>query len=247
MSTFFISDLHLSPARLDLAKILLNFLQTDATQADALYILGDLFDVWLGDDIVDPFYYDIFAALKKLSEKKISIFFIAGNRDFLVGPKFEQLTGCKILPDITLIDLYHTPTLLMHGDLLCTQDSKYQQFRRITQNKFIRSLFLSCPRSWREKVGDLLRKKSQQHTSNTSQYIMDVTPGETEKQLKKYHANLLIHGHTHRPAIHSLDNHLTRIVLPDWHTQGSALICFPNQKDELEWEFKILDGKNIST
>jgi UDP-2,3-diacylglucosamine hydrolase len=240
MSTLFISDLHLSPAQPDLAKILLHFLQTDAMQAEALYILGDLFDVWLGDDIVDPFYNDIFAALKRLSEKNIPSFFIAGNRDFLASTSFEKKTGCKILPDITLIDLYHTPTLLMHGDLLCTQDIAYQRFRKFTQNKLMRYLFLSCPKLWREKIGKHLRKKSQQYTSNTAQKIMDVTPGEAEKQLKKYHARLLIHGHTHRPAIHSLDNQLTRIVLPDWHIHGGVLRCFLNHTNELAWEIKTL-------
>lgn len=226
MTTFFISDLHIDEHHPEATNCLLNFLETQGVTADAIYILGDLFEVWIGDDNATPFNKVIFSAFKKLTQAGVPMYFMRGNRDFLVGRQFTQLTGVKVLPDPCLIDLYGEPTLLMHGDLLCTDDQKYQAFRRKAHNPLLQKLFLLLPLSWRQHLATKAREKSQQHTQQVNLTIQDVNQAEVEKIMRHYKVNLLIHGHTHRPAVHEfqLDNKtVKRVVLNAWHEHGGGL------------------------
>jgi UDP-2,3-diacylglucosamine hydrolase len=234
MAILFISDIHLTETQPNITEIFLHFLKTQAQQAEALYILGDLFEAWLGDDISSPFYSSIITALKHLTQSGVPVYLMHGNRDFLIGKTFFKATGCQYLKDPSIINLYGTPTLLMHGDLLCTQDVSYQRFRKVIRHPLVKQFFLSLPLSLRKKIGSTLRKKSQVYTSTSSLNIMDVTPGVAEQQLQFHQATLLIHGHTHRPAIHTLENNLVRIVLAAWHEEGSVLICEKSPKGQLQ-------------
>lgn len=239
MHTLFISDLHLEPAHPGITEIFLNFLQSEqALQADALYILGDFFAAWIGDDNLSEFNKKIIVALQNFTAKGIPTYFMHGNRDFLIGKRFLQQTGCQLLIDPTLIDLYGEPALLMHGDTLCTDDIKYLKFRRVARNNCYQKLFLSLPLKIREKIAGGLRKKSrQQHM-----IMVDTNQSEIERVLKQYNVKLLIHGHTHKPAIHCFDlnnKNTCRIVLSDWNDKaGSVLVCTANGEKRLETFYK---------
>lgn len=225
--TLFISDLHLEESRPDITQAFLSLLNHCDFSVDALYILGDLFEVWIGDDHHTPFHSQIIEALQKATKRGLPIYFIYGNRDFLIGKKFLQKTGCQLLADEEKISLYGTPVLLMHGDTLCTQDIAYLKARKKGRNRFLQFLFLSLPLKIRERIANKMRAKSAKHTHNTAPEIMDVTEGEVLRVMQKHEVQVLIHGHTHRPAIHSfLLNHspANRIVLAAWHERGSALI-----------------------
>lgn len=225
MNTLFISDLHLEPAHPGITQLFLNLLENQASQADALYILGDLFAAWIGDDDINEFNQTIIQALHKLTHKGVPVYFMHGNRDFLIGKKFIEQTGCQFLSDPTIIDLYGVPTLLMHGDTLCTEDKAYLRYRYFAHNAFLQKIFLKLPLAWRKKVARQLSNKSR----NNMPSIMDAVPAEIERVIKQYQVTLLIHGHTHKPAIHSLEwdgQKARRIVLSDWHDdRGSVLVC----------------------
>jgi UDP-2,3-diacylglucosamine hydrolase len=224
--TYFISDLHLSAERPDITQCLLEFLQQKAPGADALYVLGDLFEMWIGDDDVNAFTTRVSSAFRELADLGVAIYFIHGNRDFLIRSRFAQRSGIKLLPEHCVIDLYNTPTLIMHGDELCTRDVEYQKFRKKARGWWWPRLMLSLPLSTRRKIAEKGRQTSQANQQKLSQDIMDVTESEVSKVMIEHNVTRLIHGHTHRPAIHEIDvagKTSQRIVLGDWYDQGSIL------------------------
>ncbi len=230
MSTLFISDIHLSQGRPDMTAALVRFLAEDAPGADALYVLGDLFEFWVGDDDPNPLHREVADAFLALSQQGVPLYFIHGNRDFLLGRQFAKRAGMTLLGDPCVIELYGERVVLSHGDLLCTRDEGYQKFRRITQLKWLRWLFLRLPLSRRQAIAHKMRGQSQMENANKSQIIMDVTPEAVDEMLRQHGCRLMIHGHTHRPAIHdfNLDGApARRIVLGDWFEQGSVLVCSP--------------------
>jgi UDP-2,3-diacylglucosamine hydrolase len=226
VSTLFISDLHLDSARPEITALFLRFLREEAADAEALYILGDLFEAWVGDDEPGEPATSVRIALRALADAGTPVSVIRGNRDFLFGPRFAAESGARLLPDPAVIDLYGEPTLLMHGDLLCTEDTAYQAFRAMVRNPAWQEDFLGQPLTARQEFAAKARAASKQHQSGTMESIMDVTPAAVEATMLRHGVSRLIHGHTHRPAIHSLtvnQRRAQRIVLGDWYTQGSVL------------------------
>ncbi|HSN16666.1 MAG TPA: UDP-2,3-diacylglucosamine diphosphatase [Gammaproteobacteria bacterium] len=227
MTALFISDLHLDGTRPETTRLLLDFLQRDASQASALYILGDFFEVWIGDDDDDAHHAQVMAALRALTGAGVPVYLMHGNRDFLIGKRFADRTGVKLLSDPTLIDLGGIPTLLMHGDTLCTDDRQYQKARRFLRNPLVQGVYLALPLSLRRRIADYARAKSKADTAAKASYIMDVNQGAVEETMRAHGVTRLIHGHTHRPAVHrfkdSSGNDMERIVLGDWHDQSSIL------------------------
>ncbi|OGT53295.1 MAG: UDP-2,3-diacylglucosamine diphosphatase [Gammaproteobacteria bacterium RIFCSPHIGHO2_12_FULL_42_13] len=240
MKTQFIADLHLTEEQKNITQLFLTFLKTCGRDVDALYILGDLFEVWIGDDDSSAFHAQIKAALRQATENGLSIYLMHGNRDFLIGKKFMRDTGCRLLTDPCVINLYGVSILLMHGDTLCTQDMDYLKFRKKARNCLLQRLFLWKSLKKRRAIAAKMREVSRQHTSTTPDYIMDVTQNEVVRVMKKYQVQYLIHGHTHRPAMHefTIDNQdVTRIVLGPWHEHGSALDWNQDGKKTLmEWK-----------
>jgi UDP-2,3-diacylglucosamine hydrolase len=224
--TYFISDLHLSADRDDINQCLFKFLSEQAPKAEALYVLGDLFEVWIGDDDQNSFTLNIAKAFHALSQSGVPVYFIHGNRDFLIRQRFAKQAGFKILPEQLVIDLYGEPTLIMHGDELCTKDIDYQAFRKKARSWWWPRIMLSLPLSIRCKLAKKGRAISKQKQSKLNQEIMDVTPQEVVSVMQAHGVVKMIHGHTHRPAIHQLqvnNQHAQRIVLGDWYDQGSIL------------------------
>jgi UDP-2,3-diacylglucosamine hydrolase len=224
--TLLISDLHLDPASPGIARQFLEFLRRDARNARALYILGDLFEAWIGDDDPDPDARAIVAALRELTNSGVPCYLLHGNRDFLIGPRFVADTGCTLLDDGTTVDLHGERVLLMHGDVLCTADTSYQRLRRILRNPVTRWVIRHLSLDTRRKLGRRLREGSQMHVGATSAEIMDVTPAAVLDTMRRAGVRTLVHGHTHRPAIHELQldgQPVRRIVLGDWYEQGSVL------------------------
>ena len=229
--TYFIADLHLSADRPDITECLLNFLSRDAKQADALYVLGDLFEVWIGDDDITPFNTAIAAAFHKVSQH-CPVYFMHGNRDFAIREAWLKKAGMSLLKEQTVVDLYGTPTLLTHGDELCTRDVAYQKFRKKSRGWWWPRLMLALPLWYRRRVAENGRKESKEKQKGLKPEIMDVTPLEVEKAMQRHGVQRLIHGHTHRPNIHSLTVNgkpATRIVLGDWYDQGSILKVSPKE------------------
>ena len=237
LKTFFISDLHLSENHPEIADIFLKFLQDTIGVARELYILGDFFEAWIGDDDASEFNLKIIKALKAATELGLPIYFMHGNRDFLLGKKFFKATGCQLLAaDENVIDLYGVPTLLLHGDTLCTLDLDYLKFRKRTRKWWVQKLFLLRPLKSRQAIAENMRKASLEYVSTTAEHIMDVTQSEVEKVMQKNNVAYLIHGHTHREAVHRFTlngKDMTRIVLGAWHERGSVLICDDSGKREL--------------
>ena len=217
--TLFISDLHLSPAHPESVELFLRFLGQRAQRAEALYILGDLFDAWIGDDNKTAPIPTVLTAMQALQDKGCQLFIIPGNRDFLLGETFAEKSAATLLPDPAVIDLYGTPALLMHGDLLCTDDVTYLQFRQQIRDPALIADFLSRPIPERIAMAAEMRKQSGEFNAEKNEDIMDVNQQTVEEFMLDNEANLLIHGHTHRPDEHqfSLKNRdLLRIVLADW-------------------------------
>jgi UDP-2,3-diacylglucosamine hydrolase len=234
--TLFISDLHLEENRPEITSQFISLLNQCDASVDALYILGDLFEAWIGDDNDTPFHRKIMHALKEASKQGLRIYFMHGNRDFLIGKKFLRETGCTLLSDEEKILLYDTPVLLMHGDTLCTKDHAYLKARKLGHNRFLQCLFLLMPLSSRRKFADKMRAKSARHTQSAPKEIMDVTPEEVDRVMLKHGVKHLIHGHTHRPQTHhfTLNGHpATRMVLGAWHDQGNAIVWYENGEREL--------------
>lgn len=231
MSTLFISDLHLTLQRPAIGEIFLNFLRGQARSAEALYILGDLFEIWLGDDAVVDEYRPYVEAIKSLSDSGVPVYFMQGNRDFLTASGFEAMTGARLLDHHHVLDLYGTPTLLMHGDLLCTDDVDYLKFRAMILSSEWQQEFLSKSVAERVEYGRMLREKSREAMQGKQELIMDVNQDAVAETMRHYQVTHLIHGHTHRPDVHQfmLDGKtVTRSVLPDWYKQGGVLACDRN-------------------
>ena len=229
-STWFISDLHLDAKRPQMVQAFMRFLGTVPEQASSLYILGDLFEYWIGDDIVDSpsgqLVKPLLAGLKQVSDAGVKLYFTHGNRDFLVGERFTEMTGCELLPEKHIIDLDGVQTLLMHGDTLCTDDVEYQELRKMFYDPDQRARFLSLDFEARVAEANHLRKLSGEKMQEKSQEIMDVNQQTVEKVMLEAGVTQLIHGHTHRPNIHEFDLNgqpAKRIVLGDWYEQVSAL------------------------
>lgn len=226
MSVLFVSDLHLDPARPAATEAFLALLAGPAREATALYILGDLFEAWVGDDDPGEPGASVCEALKALSEAGVPVYLMRGNRDFLYGQRIAERSGATLLPDPCVVDLQGVPTLLMHGDLLCTDDAAYQAFRRQVRDPAWQQQFLSQPLAARHAFAAQARAASREHQQGLAESITDVNPEAVVDALRRHGVTRLIHGHTHRPAMHELvvDDHAAqRIVLGDWYEQGSVL------------------------
>jgi len=236
----FISDLHLDATRPAITQAFFHFLQNDARQADALYILGDLFELWIGDDDDQAWLIETQQQLKQLSDSGTTLFFMHGNRDFLIGEQFAKNTGATILKDPTVIKIKEQNVLLMHGDTLCTKDADYLNFRaQVRQDTWAKEV-LAKPLQERRALGQHLRSQSKSMSSRKADDIMDVSEDEVIRIMEEYSATTLIHGHTHRPLRHSLEGKITnksdgkkpeRIVLGDW--------------DDKAWCLRVGDGWDL--
>lgn len=227
MATLFISDLHLYAEKPAIAKLFLDFMGSRATAEDTLYILGDLFEAWLGDDAISDDQRPIIEAIHRTSARGTPVFFMHGNRDFLTGKDFAAMAGCQILADPTSIRLGGEPVLLMHGDTLCIDDREYQAFRAQVRHPAFIQYFLSLPIEKRRALAMEVRSESERSIHQKSMEIMDVNQQAVEATMRRHGVRHLIHGHTHRQAMHQFqldgeDAH--RIVLGDWHRNGSVLI-----------------------
>ena len=226
MSTLFISDLHLEAERPDIGEQFIRFLQTEATEAEALYILGDLFEAWVGDDDPNAYYAIIKLAIRKLVDSGIPVYFMHGNRDFMIGTKFANETGVKILKDPYPVRMYGQKALLCHGDAMCTDDVQYQRVRSMTRDPVWQQSMLTKPLKERLRIAEEARRQSLEQTLNLSMDIMDVNQGAVIRTINEHGVDVLLHGHTHRPDIHTVDlgnRKAKRIVLGDWYTQGSLV------------------------
>ena len=228
-TTLFISDLHLDGERPDITAQFLEFIEREARQAQALYILGDLFEAWIGDDDPDPDKRRVVAALRALTQSGVPVYFIHGNRDFLIGRRFAAETGVQLLEDGTLIELYGQRVLLMHGDTLCIDDPAYQRLRRIVRNPVVQFIMRRLTLRQRLNLAARMREGSKAHIATMDKaapQIMDVNQAEVRSTFERQRVDYIVHGHTHRPAIHKVQLHnrlVTRIVLGDWYEQGSVL------------------------
>jgi len=228
MDLLFISDLHLSVERPEIIQLFVNFLQRRAPQAQALYILGDLFEVWLGDDYIPDQLQPVITALRHYTDSGHPLFIQHGNRDFLMGNEFESLTGARIIPDPTILAINGVKTLISHGDELCTDDVDYMAFRKQVRNPDWQREFLAKPVTERIRIGKDARQESKYRTQHKTPEIMDVNQLAVEQFMQTHQVTQLIHGHTHRPNIHHFTHqqqNMTRIVLGDWYQQGSVLVC----------------------
>lgn len=226
MTTLFISDLHLEAARPDITHQFLNLVAGEARHAEALYILGDFFESWVGEDAADPHQSAAIAALKALTGAGVPCFVMHGNRDFLLGSRFCDMSGARLLPDPVIVTLYGEPVLVMHGDALCTDDRAYQRLRATVRDAAWQRQFLALSVAARRALAGAARVGSQAHTAALEYRIADVNPASVAAALRAAGTATLLHGHTHRPGINPLDvdgRACTRIVLGDWHAEGSLL------------------------
>lgn len=221
--TLFIADLHLCQEEPAITAGFLHFLQREAPHCDALYILGDLFEAWIGDDDPNPLHQQIARALRALP---VPVYFIHGNRDFLIGRRFAQACGMTLLPEEQVLTLYGQRLLIMHGDTLCTDDAGYLRFRAKVHNPWIQRLFLALPLWIRKRIAARMRADSKQANQHKSHTIMDVNQDAVAAAMLRQQVPLLIHGHTHRPDIHTLSlqgETAQRAVLGAWHSRGSMI------------------------
>lgn len=226
MHTLFISDLHLDEARPAATELLLRFLGGPARSADGLYILGDLFEYWLGDDCPTPAGIKVAEGLSELKQDGVPVCFLHGNRDFLIGAGYAELAGMELLEEEVVIDLHGRPTLLLHGDTLCTDDVAYQQIRSMLRNPDWQREFLGKTPDERVRMALEARELSADHKSGVSMEIMDVNEAAVIEAFNRHGVNRMIHGHTHRPSVHQYaleDQAAERIVLADWYDSGTAL------------------------
>ena len=241
MTTLFVSDLHLDPARPEITALFLRFLGEEASGADALYILGDLFEAWVGDDAPSTTGQQVADGLRRLANAGVPAYFIHGNRDFLVGQDSARRAGLCILPDPAVVSLYGEPVLLMHGDLLCTDDHAYQAFRAQTRDPHWQAKFLAQPLAARQAFAAQARQASMSRQKEMIdgdrarfETVTDVNPQAVEATLARFGVATLVHGHTHRPAVHAVrigDREGRRIVLGDWYEHGSVLRVSPGHCD----------------
>jgi UDP-2,3-diacylglucosamine hydrolase len=233
----FISDLHLSLEKPEITRRFLAFLQNRAPKAIAVYILGDLFDAWIGDDDPTPPNHKIRKQLKQLTDSGTQVFLQPGNRDFLLGKQFCQDTGATLLADYQVIDLYGTPTLLTHGDLLCTDDLPYQAFRAKSHTPEWQQSVLSKPLLLRLLAARWYRIRSYFHKRKKSRDIMDVNQDTVIKVMHDHKSLRLIHGHTHRPDIHNFEingQSAQRFVLAAWSKDAGGLLCWNSKGYQIE-------------
>lgn len=239
MVTLFISDLHLEPTQSASTALFLDFLERRARQAKALYILGDLFEAWIGDDDDAELSRTAAAALRKLTDQGVPTYFLHGNRDFLLGERFAAASGIQLLPESVVINLAGERVLLLHGDALCTDDVEYQAFRAQVRDPAWRARTLALPLAHRRALAGQMRETSRQAAQQKAADIMDVNLTAVDQALRAHGVRRLIHGHTHRPAIHHwmLDGQpARRAVLSDWHDhQGGVLVC-----DAVDWRLEPL-------
>ena len=229
MLNLFVSDLHLHPSRPHTARLFHDFLASPARGAAALHVLGDLFDAWAGDDdLDDPFNAAVCADLKALADAGTRVFFIPGNRDFLIDAGFAEAAGVTIVADETIVDVAGTPTLILHGDTLCTDDAEYQAFRATIRSEQWRHDFLALPLAARKDEIERLRSRSESEKRVKPMALMDASPSAVERAFAQHGVTRMIHGHTHRMARHehAVAGHTCeRWVLPDWDGSGAALAC----------------------
>lgn len=226
--SFFVADLHLTDERPVATGRFFRFLQEDVAGADALYILGDLFEAWIGDDHDEQVARDTARQLKSLAEAGTPVYFMHGNRDFMLARRYAALAGMTLLADPTRLDLYGVPTLLMHGDTLCTDDTAYQTFRRRARHPLTLALLRRLPFALRRRLARQARAGSESAKAGKSAEIMDVNGDAVVRMLHEHQARRLIHGHTHRPAqhTHAVDGRdCERWVLPDWYARWGYVVC----------------------
>ena len=241
MTTLFISDLHLDAERPAVTELFGAFMQGEARRADALYILGDLFEAWVGDDDPSSTGQQVADGLRRLADAGVPVYFVHGNRDFLVGQDYAGRAGMRILPDPAVVSLYGEPVLVMHGDLLCTDDHAYQAFRAQTRDPHWQAMFLAQPLAARQAFAAQARQASMSRQQDmidgdraSFEAVTDVNPQAVEATLARFGVATLVHGHTHRPAMHAVrigDREGRRIVLGDWYEQGSVLRVSPGHCD----------------
>jgi len=228
MTTLFISDLHLDAQRPDITRQFLSFLANEARRAQALYILGDLFEAWIGDDDPESDKRQVVAALRELSDAGVPVALIHGNRDFLIGRRFCRETGVTLLPDGTIVNLYGRPVLLMHGDTLCTDDRAYQRLRRVVRNPLVQFVLRHLSLKQRLRLAQRMREGSKAHIASMDQaapQIMDVNQDEVRRTFQRYGVDCIVHGHTHRPAIHDV------VLSPD-HRHPQLAVQDPNRRPD---------------
>lgn len=234
MTTLFVSDLHLDAQHPEITRQFVGFLEREAPAAEALYILGDLFEVWIGDDDPGPEKRSIVAALRALTDRGVACYVMHGNRDFLLGERFCRETGCQLLEDPTVLHLYGERVLAMHGDALCTDDHPYQRLRAMVRDPGWQRMFLALSMEQRRTLADEARAGSKAHLAATDMAITDVNAETVVNAMRGAEVRLLLHGHTHRPNVHHFDldgGAARRIVLGDWHQRGSVLYWQPSGFD----------------
>ena len=244
MTTLFISDLHLDASRPEITELFLKFLREEAAKASHLYILGDFFEAWVGDDDDDPHHARVMQGLRGLTDTGVPVSLMHGNRDFLIGEAFLRRTGAKLLPEPTVLDLHGRPTLLMHGDSLCTDDKEYQMVRRMLRDPAWQKDYLGKSLAERRAIASHAREQSKKHTALKLDYIMDVNHEAVEDVMHKHGVTRLIHGHTHRPAVHHFKSNgmdMERIVLGDWYEQSSELSW--NENGGMLVDARVKNGK----
>ncbi|MBD58469.1 UDP-2,3-diacylglucosamine diphosphatase [Pseudoalteromonas sp. MEBiC 03607] len=234
--SYFIADLHLTENRPDITAAFFDFLDSKIINddVDALYILGDFFEVWVGDDYQTDLSVSVATRLSQVSESGTKVFFIHGNRDFIMREGYAKSASMTLLPEQVVIDLYGTPTVILHGDEMCTQDVEYQKFRKKSRGWWWPKLMLAMPLWYRKKIARNAREKSKQSQAGKALEILDVTEDAVLTMFKKHQVKNMIHGHTHRPNVHYYnvngDTH-TRTVLGDWYEQGSYLRVTPDKQE----------------
>jgi UDP-2,3-diacylglucosamine hydrolase len=225
-ASLFISDLHLDPERPGITRLFLDFLRGEASGCGTLYILGDLFEAWVGDDEDSDLAIQVAEGLTALSARGVAISFLHGNRDFMLGDAYAGRAGMRLLPEFFVADIAGEPTLLLHGDQLCTEDAKYQAIRQQVRNPAWQQRMLLLGLDQRRALAAQFRDQSRSHQAGAGETILDVHPPEVEATFRRHGVRRMIHGHTHRPAVHELQvdgQPCTRIVLGDWYQQGSLL------------------------
>ena len=240
MATLFIADLHLHTEEPAITAGFLHFLNGVAREADALYILGDLFEAWIGDDDPNPLHQRVASAIRALVDSGVPCYFIHGNRDFLLGKRFARESGMQLLPQEKVLELYGRKVLIMHGDTLCTDDAGYQAFRAKVHQPWLQTLFLALPLFIRHRVAAKMRAGSRAANSSKSLAIMDVNQQAVIEAMEKYRVQWLIHGHTHRPAVHQLtanDAPAWRAVLGAWHSEGSMIRVSESDVELVQFPF----------
>ncbi|KUQ07276.1 UDP-2,3-diacylglucosamine hydrolase [Enterobacter roggenkampii] len=240
MATLFIADLHLQTEEPAITAGFLRFLRGEAKSADALYILGDLFEAWIGDDDPNPLHREMAAAIHALVDSGVPCYFIHGNRDFLIGKRYARESGMTLLPEEQVLDLYGRKVLIVHGDTLCTDDTGYLAFRAKVHTPWIQKVFLALPLFIRNRIAARMRAGSKAANSSKSMTIMDVNPQAVVRVMEKHDVQWLIHGHTHRPDVHSLianGQPAHRVVLGAWHAEGSMVKVTPEGVELIAFPF----------